>query len=93
MSTATTSQFISSNLTQTKGADFVHTAMVSHRGVPVSFAMADSGNIFYSVLNLSSNQAKQAAGQGQDQENDKHFWSAIDLIHPAIFQRNCSSGL
>ena len=82
MSTATTS-FISKNLVELNH-NFVHTAMVSHRGVPVSFAMDNSGKIFYSVLDLSSNQASQTAGQGQDQENDKHFWSSVDFNNPAI---------
>ena len=41
--------------------------------------MDGEGKIFYSVLDLSSNQASQTAGQGQDQENDKHFWSAVDF--------------
>ena len=77
----TTSSFISKNLRQSQMTHYVHTAMISHRGTPISFAMCDNGKILYSVLNLSSakqNSSNQQA-DGEDQENDKLYWS--NVIH------------
>ena len=45
--------------------------------------MDGDGKIFYSVLDLSSNQASQTVERGQDQENDKYFWSSVDFNNPA----------
>ena len=74
-----TSSFISKNLRQSQMTHYMHTAMVSHRGTPISFAMRDNGKIVYSVLNLSS--AKQDSSNqqadGEDQENDKLYWSNV----------------
>ena len=63
MSVATISSSINKNLVELN-YNFAHTAIVSHQGLPVSFAMDNSGKIFCSVLDLSSNQSSQTSKQG-----------------------------
>ena len=66
---------INKNLTKEEAHDYLFTSMVSHRGVPVSFAMRDDGRIFYSVLDMSN--TKQNAGSADD--NDKNYWSKVSF--------------
>ncbi len=76
-----TSEFINKNLKEERTQGYLHTAMVSHRGNPVSFAMRDDGKIFYSVLDMSNTErnANKAAIKGEDSNNDKHYWSHVNF--------------
>ncbi|MFM2376674.1 MAG: hypothetical protein RLZZ165_1771, partial [Bacteroidota bacterium] len=80
---------ISKNNTREETHRYLHTAMVSHSGTPVSFAMRTDGRIFYSVLNLSSSQT--AAADTVDRNNDKNFWSKVDFTNPAVSSLNFPS--
>ena len=67
-----TTSFIEKNRVTTTKKTFRHTAMVSHRGVPISFGMTTAGRIFYSVLDLSSSQ-----GSSEPTGNDARAWSSL----------------
>ncbi len=66
------SPLINNNITTQKSHTFLHTSMVSHRGVPISFAMRDDGRIFYSVLDMSNTEQNSSKG-----DNDKNYWSKV----------------
>ncbi len=74
MTNIKTAPFIEKNLKKETTDKYLYTAMVSHQGKPISFAMRNDGRIFYSVLNLSSIQSNT--------ENitalDKNYWSTLD---------------
>ena len=70
-----TNKFIANNLKQESTSNYKYTAMVSHMGKPVSFAMQDNGKIFYSVLDMSSQAASSDAKA--DKNNDKLYWSKV----------------
>lgn len=69
-----TTSFIEKNRVATTAGTYQHTAMVSHRGVPISFGMTTSGRIFYSVLDMSNTQGNAA----KDATNDRAFWSPLN---------------
>ena len=71
-----TISFIANHLKEEASAVYRHTAMVSHLGKPVSFAMRDDGRIFYSVLDVSA--ATQDVSGAVDKDNDKHYWSKVN---------------
>ncbi len=76
MTTATqTTSFIETNRVQNTTRNYLHTSLVSHRSVPISFAMTDDGQIFYSVLDLNSSQE----GGPREDDNDKLYWSQLNL--------------
>lgn len=71
------SPLINKNMTRQETHQYLHTGMVSHLGVPVSFAMRVDGRIFYSVLDMSSTEQRSGTPGGNDQNNDKNFWSPV----------------
>ncbi len=72
-----TSPLINKNMTRQETHVYLHTGMVSHQGVPISFAMRGDGRIFYSVLNMSSTEQRSTTADGNDRNNDKNFWSSV----------------
>lgn len=78
---ATSTSLISKNNTREETQKYLYTAMVSHRGVPVSFAMREDGKIFYSVLDLSN--TPQSGASFEDRDNDKNYWSYVQFQDPA----------
>lgn len=73
------SSLINNNITQEQTHNYLYTSMVSHRGVPVSFAMRDDGHIFYSVLDMSNTEQNANLSTGADQNNDKNHWSQVSF--------------
>ncbi len=73
---AVSSSLISKNIVREETHRYLHTSMVSHRGVPVSLAMRDDGRIFYSVLDMSDTEGGTFE-EGADRSNDKNFWSKV----------------
>lgn len=71
------SPLINKNMTRQETHKYLHTSMVSHQGVPVSFAMREDGRIFYSVLDMSSTEQRSGTLGGNDRNNDKNFWSPV----------------
>lgn len=67
---AQSSALINKNRARQETHNFLYTSMVSHRGIPVSFAMREDGKIFYSVLDMSNTAQKT-------DDNDKNFWSDV----------------
>ncbi len=73
-----TTAFIANNLRTEASAIYKYTAMVSHMGKLVSFAMRNDGKIFYSVLDTSSPAQNTPNDQTADKNNDKYYWSVVD---------------
>ena len=71
------SPLINKNITRQETHKYVHTGMVSHQGIPVSFAMREDGRIFYSVLDMSNTEQKAGAPGEHDRNNDKNYWSQV----------------
>ncbi|MCA1745056.1 MAG: LamG domain-containing protein [Bacteroidales bacterium] len=71
------SPLINKNSTRQETHKYIHTSMVSHLGMPVSFAMRYDGRIFYSVLDMSATEQNSSTPGGLDQNNDKNYWSQV----------------
>lgn len=69
------SPLINKNITKETTHTYVFTSMVSHRGTPVSFAMTETGHIFYSVLDMSNTEQNAAVSD----EHDKNYWSKVNF--------------
>ncbi|NKB53989.1 MAG: hypothetical protein GKR94_18370 [Gammaproteobacteria bacterium] len=76
--TQTTLSFIANHLKEEASATYKYTAMVSHLGKPVSFAMRDDGRIFYSVLDVSGSAQNTPSNEAIDGDNDKYHWSRVN---------------
>ncbi len=75
---SSSSPLINKNIVKQEAHIYLFTSMVSHRGTPVSFAMRDDGQIYYSVLDTSNSRQKGNSSAG-DANNDKIYWSQIGL--------------
>ncbi len=83
---AQSSPLINKNITSQDTHKYIHTSMVSHRGIPVSFAMRNDGKIFYSVLDMSNRQQNAKATADEDKNNDKNYWSNVNFKEPGTSQ-------